>query len=340
MPTMILREIREKKDWNLFEVFPSAPFTQSFEYGLWQENVGRKVFRFVILENNSPVCFLSFIQYKLFLGKYYWYCPYGPVSKENNNELLLFIKQKIESIAKEYNVSFVRFDFSEVSDEGFLGNNFFRVSNDLASGSYIQPRFEWVLDLDKSLEEIRVSMSSNAKLSMNKALKEGVEVFVTPGSDTSSGSNLIRLMEETSKRNNFSLHQREYYEGVFKTLDQNNSFFCQAKLRGEVLASVLIIINGSEAFFLFGGSSNSASSDISASYITHFKAIEECKKRNLGVYNFGGISGLDGNPKSLRGVTSFKKKFGGRIREHKNLSDIVINKLVYKLYNLRKSLKK
>lgn len=336
---MILKEVKEKKDWDLYSLFPSAPFTQSFEYGVWQENVNRKVFRFVVFDNEKPVCFLSFVQYGLIFGKQYWYCPYGPVANNYDKKLLLFIKDSFYKIGKEHSISFVRFDFLEISDEAFFEKNFIKVSQKFSSGSYIQPRNEWVLDLDKSLETIKSEMSSNAKLSMNKAIKSGIDVFVTPGNDFLSQENLIKLMDVTSKRNNFSLHDKKYYEGIFNTLDDNNSFFCQAKLQGEVIVSVLIIINGSEAFFLLGGS-NELGSKTSASYAVHFRAIEECKKRALSSYNFGGISDLDGYPKSLHGVTVFKKKFNGKVREHKNLSDIVINKFIYVLYNLRKALKK
>jgi len=67
-----------------------------------------------------------------------------------------------------------------------------------------------------------------------------------------------------------------------------------------------------------------------------WKAILHAKKLNMRYFNFGGISNGDPLYKSWEGLTSFKKKFGGKEARHSDFFDLVINPFWYSLYNLRK----
>ncbi len=60
---------------------------------------------------------------------------------------------------------------------------------------------------------------------------------------------------------------------------------------------------------------------------------------NCDYFNFGGISTAESPNKNWESLTSFKKKFGGLEVRHSDFFDIVVNKPIYRLYNLRKLLK-
>jgi lipid II:glycine glycyltransferase (peptidoglycan interpeptide bridge formation enzyme) len=53
-------------------------------------------------------------------------------------------------------------------------------------------------------------------------------------------------------------------------------------------------------------------------------------------FNFGGITTIDQPNKGWEGLTNFKKKFGGEEVRHSDFFDLVVNPLIYWLYNLRK----
>src|SRR5574340_859991 len=70
----------------------TGSFLQSWEWGQWQERLGRKAYRFWVTDNrelitsndnNNIIAAIQFIKMPLPFGKYYLYCPYGPVVKEN-----------------------------------------------------------------------------------------------------------------------------------------------------------------------------------------------------------------------------------------------------------------
>ncbi len=79
--------------------------------------------------------------------------------------------------------------------------------------------------------------------------------------------------------------------------------------QGEVLAGAIILFWGNQAFYHHGAS---VSTKIPASYLLQWKAIIEAQKRGIKVYNLWGIAPEDKPNHPWRGLTLFKKGFGGR----------------------------
>src|SRR4030042_6010534 len=91
-----------KEEWNKFIVENNGLFLQSWEWGEFQEAVGRKVWRIGDGESWQA----QIIKHDLPFGKSYLYCPGGPVVSEK-----LKIKnflEKVEKIAKQENPIFLK----------------------------------------------------------------------------------------------------------------------------------------------------------------------------------------------------------------------------------------
>jgi lipid II:glycine glycyltransferase (peptidoglycan interpeptide bridge formation enzyme) len=146
-------------------------------------------------------------------------------------------------------------------------------------------------------------------------------------------------MEETAKRNGFRLHEKNYYWNIFRNLSKTNSYLSIAKYKQKVLAIDLVIIFGGIANYVFGGLSNEERNRMPA-HVAQWKAICYAKQCNCAYYNFGGISTDNNLYKGWDGLTTFKKKFGGKEVGHSDFFDIVVNPLWYHLYNFRKLIKK
>ncbi len=324
-------EIKEKDKWNRALNDFNGLFTQSFEYGTWQEKQGRVINRFFIFSGQELVGLFSVIFFKVF-GQYtYGYTPFGPVLKNNDvlfqKDFVDFLKQ----LGKKQNAIFVRIESIEKLKDFKLA------PKSSYKGSHFQLRNDWVLVLEKPIEILVKEFDQNARYSIHKAEKNKVLGFIKSGDDVESQKNIMALLQETGKRNNFSLHDSKYYEAIFETLDESNSFFVFAKKDDVLIAGGLFFIVGSEVMYLLGGSSTD-DRKFFGSYIVQFEAIKESQRRQKKIYNFGAVCDSFGNPKSLKGVTLFKKKFGGNLRAYGDFFDLVLKPALYFLYIIRKKI--
>ena len=147
------------------------------------------------------------------------------------------------------------------------------------------------------------------------------------------------LMSETAKRNGFSIHQKNYYKNIFQNLYKTKSYLSVAKYGQKVLAIDLVVVFGKIANYVFGGSSSEERNRV-PTYLAQWEAICHAKKLNCDFYNFGGISINDKIYIGWKGLTIFKKKFGGKEITHSDFFDVIVNQFWYRLYNFRKQLQK
>ncbi len=321
-----------KEEWNSLAVSLGASFVQSFEYGQSQESVGRKIERRIVSQGGKDRGIIFLVFYKAFSTHTFGYCPHGPILDEGE-DLFKEVVSEIKKIAKIHNAFFVRIE----------SKNKYKISGLSLSpkfsqtGASFQPSLDWILKIEKPEDKLLFEMDQNARYSIKHALKNGVEVTVSKPSKEQTDV-LFSLMEETSKRNDFGLHDKKYYESIFNSLNEKNSFFVTTRKDGVVVSSALILIFGKIAMYLFGGSS-SVDRKVSASYLGQWSAIQEAKKMGAEIYNFGAVSNEKGIPKEFKGITMFKKKFGGEYFYHGDFYDIVLKRSLYSLFLLRKFLK-
>ncbi len=339
MTTFEIREIDNKEDFDLSTLFEDIPFTQASLYGEWQENLGRIVKRFLISENGEIVAYFQLIKYPLLLGKSYLYAPYGPLLKKQSEDLLVYLKNALEKIARDEQAVFVRLDFTPPLPDTTFSHFFTKAPLYTYHSAYFQPRHEWVLGLEKTEDQILAGMHENHRYSIRLAERKGVVAEIITKDFQEHFEDFYKLMEETAKRNGFGLHQKKYYENVFQNLQKTGSYLSIAKLGDKILAIDLIIVFAKKAHYVFGGSSNEHRS-LCPSYAAKWKAIRHAKTIGCLDYNFGGVATGDATYTGWDKLSTFKKKFGGREIVHSNFFDVVVSPFWYYLYNLRKRLKK
>lgn len=328
--TYLINVISQEKYTNTLEVikpklkkpihFLQAPF-----YGHWQELSGKKVLYFDITRGAEIIGCGMAIRYPLPGGFWYYYCPYGPLVIEwlpgLSNSLIKFFKA-----LPQQKLIFTRLDADNLPKQDFT-----IPSNHVASTASLQPRNEWALDITSELSvindsfyktaryHVRLAQRNNTKIRINKIGSDQLDVFYD-------------LMKSTSNRNDFGIMPKSYYQAVFKALQANdNAFLGVAEINGVVAAVALIITYDNQAHYVFGCSSDT-SRKIAPSYLLQLRCIEEAKARGCTLYNFGGISD-DIKSTHLKGVTDFKKRFGGYQICHNKPVDIVKSKAMYRLFS-------
>lgn len=339
MSNLIFKNIKDPKQYQDFLVKNSAPFTQSEFYGLWHQHESRRVKNFSIENKQGEVfLFMQLIRLSAPFGQSLWYSPYGPViKKEKLKDLIPILKAGLKKEIK--NGIFIRLDFHPLLDQKekeFVGKEFQKSDIKTYKGSIFQPRDEWVLSLGISEEELFKNIHKKNRYCIRQAQEREVKIEIITENLNEHFQNFYKLLETTSKRNNFSIHNKSYYQRVFETINTNkNGYLVNSKIDGEIGDSLLFINFGKTVMFIFGGSDDK-NRDIPSAHLAQWESIKYAKKNGFKFYNFGGIS-TDENPiKSLESVTRFKKRFGGQILKHSDFYDLVNNKLMYFLYVLKK----
>lgn len=328
------KEIKSENEYRLLELMPNVPFTQAWFFGEWQEAMGRKVRRFEIKNNSETLGFFQAIIYNLVFSNNFLYVPHGPILMRGPDEKFWKqYKDEVMRIAKEENAIFVRFDQFPKTEEN-LSKYFKKTPAYAYHSSYFQPKYEWILDLNKTEEALLGKMHPKNRYNIRLAEKRGIKIEIIKNNFEKYFEEFYVLLKETAKRDNFGLHPRNYYQNIFKTLDSENTFLTVAKYEGKTLLINLVLLYGKTSYFIFGGSSGSLK-NLMFSHLAHWESIKEAKKRGINFYNFGGVD-KDRERESYEGISVFKKKFGGEIFEYSDSYDLVLIPFLYFLYNLHK----
>ena len=339
MKNFEIREIGNDENFDPNILCENVPFTQASFYGDWQKNSDRAVKKFLISSNKEIIAYFLMIKYPLLLGKSYFYIPYGPVTKDFSSDFFAYIKQELKRIAKTENAVFVRVDFTPLISNNILSKFFTKAPFYTYHSAYFQPRTEWFLSLEKPENDIFIEMHKNTRYSIRQADKKEISAEIITKDFERYFEVFYELMRGTAERNGFSLHKKDYYKNIFQNLSKINSYLSIAKYGEKVLAIDMIIVFGKTANYVFSGSSNEERNRMPA-YSALWKAICHAKQLNCDYFNFGGIATENNIYKGWNGLTSFKKRFGGKEIIHSDFFDVVVNPFLYYSYNLRKLMKK
>lgn len=320
---------QEKDSYNRFVAEqPSGSFLQSWEWGEWQEKLGRKVYRLNVIDNSGlNIGTAQFIRMQLPFNKYYLYAPYGPVFYNNFHFFIMNLIRKFPDAvflrieAKNYEPNAV--------DQKTLN---------------IQPGKTLLVDLAESEEDLLKQMHPKTRYNIKVAQKHGVEIKEEFGISIGNGiffQEAVDLIYQTSKRQGFVSYPAGYYKGlmdffVLNKQSQVKAHLYKAIFQNQLLASALMLDFGNTRTFLFGGSSE-FHKNVMAPYLLHWKAMSDAKSLGLKFYDFWGIETSSGE---TPGFVRFKLGFGGQTKEYTGAYDAVIRWRWYRLYSLFRSLNK
>lgn len=337
---MYLFEVKDqdKQDYNRFVAGQQAgSFLQSWEWGQWQEKLGREVYRFKMVDDaGNFMAAAQLIKMPLPFGQYYLYAPYGPVAD---------LGWKIENL---------NFLFQELKKK-FVGCVFFRIEpkNEplpaanrqlLTKTKNIQPGKTLVIDLTKPEEELLAAMHHKTRYNIRLAQKHGCEVqdefVVSPGHGLYY-QEAVELIIKTSRRQGFAGYPKSYY---YQLID----FFALGKAgelklhiykvlyRKQLLASAIMLDFGAARTFLFGGSSDEHR-NVMAPYLLHFQAMLDAKAQGKSVYDFWGAETAGGEQP---GFVRFKMGFGGQLVSYTGAVDVICRSGWYGWYKLLRKINK
>jgi len=277
-------------------------FLQSKAWLDFQKSQGRKIWR---IEE------IGIIRHNLPFKKSYLYSP----RCEGKFFSALFLKN-VKEIAKQENAIFFKAepqDNIDLQQSGFVG------------GNGIQPKKTLILDIMKSEQELLEKMHHKTRYNINLAIKKGVKISI----EKKNFAEFWRLMQETTKRDGFRSHQKDYYK---KLLEIPCTELFVAEHENKIIAANIVVFYNKTAIYLHG-TSDHEHRNLMATPLLQWEQIKEAKKRGCVEYDFWGI-----DENKWPGVTRFKKSFNGKEITYLGAYDLIFQPIWYKIYKIARKI--
>jgi peptidoglycan pentaglycine glycine transferase (the first glycine) len=298
-----------------------SQFLQSYDWAEFQAGVSGRVWRLGVLDNDELAASAVVITKELPMGKKYLYCPRGPIVAKGADmkATVGVIFSRIKDLADETGAMFLRFEpLDKLNDYEIKADDVLKKTHD------VQPSKTLLLDLNKPTAELLREMQPKTRYNIKLADKKGVK-FIEGGKDRFE--DFWSLLDQTSDRDKFNPHGRNYYEAMIKMPDSPVKLFF-AEYRGKPIATSLVSCFGDTATYLHGGSANE-NRNVMAPYLLQWQAIKLAKDKGLKYYDFHGI-----DEKKWPGVTRFKRGFGGLAVNYPGTYDLVYDSSWYSVYKM------
>jgi lipid II:glycine glycyltransferase (peptidoglycan interpeptide bridge formation enzyme) len=332
---MIEVEKVTEKERDLYNSLVDHPL-QSFEWGEFRKETGLVVERRVIFENGKPKNAFCATFHRIPLLPY----TIGYVPKINFWDRNL-LSQLVE-IGRSNKCVFVQIEPNIENKSSFV-TRFDSEFNIKPSFHPLFPRYTFVLDLKKSEEQLLSNMHPKTRYNIRVAQKHGVVVFEDNSEEAFEA--YLLLLEETTKRQGFFAHSKDYHRKMWKVLQENRIKTKQAKKRlephlflakyqGEILVAWMLFVFGDTLYYPYGASS-SKHRNVMASNLMMWEAIRF--GRRLGLSKFDMWGALGPNPSLTDpwfGFHRFKQGFGARLVEFVGSFDLVLEPHLYNLLKI------
>jgi len=320
-------EVKEnqKEKWNNFvKASPNSSLLQSWQWSQFQEALGRRIWRLAIQSEKEWSMLALVVKHNLPLGKSYLYCPRGPIL---SNSKLFF--DKMQGIAEKENSIFLRIDPAiqptTIKDLGLI-----------KTSKEVQPQDTLILDITRSEDELLAGMHHKTRYNIRLAKRKGVEI--RQSIDLKDLDIFWDLLCETTKREKFKPHSREYYRKQLEVLGKEGLIkLFLARYKGKVIAANIVSYFGDTATYLHGASLYEYRK-VMAPHLLQWEAILEAKRKGCKYYDFWGIAPKDSSSHPWLGITRFKKGFGGQEVHYIGAWDKIYQPFWYKVYNLVKQI--
>ncbi|MCD4705549.1 aminoacyltransferase [bacterium] len=340
----------EKEKWNNFvaENSQDGGFLQSWEWGNFQKDLGKNIFRFGIKDDEDKILTVCLaIKDKIALGRNTIDVYRGPILVQSQSanwrtkvkSLLNDLLKELKNIAQKENAIVARIDFGTILNKEFLNEiKKFKKLGVRRSCRDIQPRSTLTINLQKNKEEILKEMKQKHRYNIRLAEKKGVRVeLVNKDKLTIEFENFWKLLKNTSARDKFAIHNRDYY---WKMLSKSNFDvkLYLASYENKIIAGAIVGCFGNTCVYMHGASDN-VYRNIMSPYLLQWTAIKDTKNNGFLFYDLGGVKSEKEKSSSQKlwdGISRFKIGFAPneKTTEFLGLWEIPIKQLDYFIYKL------
>ncbi len=325
---MQIKEITEKNIWESFiRSQDEYTFLHSWDWGEFNKEMGQKIWRLGIYENNELVGAALVMKISARRGTFL-FVPHGPIIKTQNlkrkaqsyNEKLKTLVIYLQELAKGEGCSFVR--ISSLLERSSENLDIFYELGFKRAPIHMHAESTLLLDITKPEEELLRGMRKTTRYLIKRMEKEGVAIEIE---NPPAGDYFLGLQDKVVERKHFIAFSQKQIKNEIKAFASDNQIAVfNARYGGEVIASALIIFYGHRAFY-YQAASHTEDRNISAPYLMVWRAIQEAKKRGCRIFDFYGASPENEPNHPWAGPTLFKLGFGSFRVDYLPAQDLVLS---------------
>lgn len=305
---------------------PSTSYLQSWQWGVFQQSLGRTVRRQLWLDGSLPVAAITFIHQPLPVVGGYGYIPKGPVitpSLLGNQALWREITAWVRQYQRDHKLIFTQLE--PPTEHADVATTIQHLGWHTAPG--IQPAHTQVVDLRLDENALLGAMHSKTRYNIGLAQRKGVSVL---WHGPEALKDFWRLVQETNQRDRITSFSSTYYAAMMQAFG-NNARLAAASYDGTILAMNLLIMMGDTVTYAHGGSTSHQRA-LMAPQLLQWETIRWAKQNGYHYYDFRGIAPTDAPSHPWAGITRFKKGFGGTSIHQIGAFDLINRPLLYWLY--------
>ncbi len=327
----------DRAAWQAFlETTPSGDFLHDWAWADVAAFDGQPQRRYVLTEGDAIVAIAAAQERALLAGRTFWYVPRGPVLDWSAPEagarlraLLIGLREAARlraALAVKLEPRLSR-DAPEVS---LLHAR--RLQHSAATLQIGQTR---LVDLAAD-EQLIAQFDKDTRYGVRRAEREGVQVTVVEdAADRRAIDDLHALVGETQQRAGFPMPPLERYRVAWAALaGAGRAAILEARREGDLLASGMVVIEGSRSYYLFSGSRREerGAPKRYASYALQWEMMRLARDRGVLQHDLWGVAPPDAGPEHpWHGVGLFKKGFGGDEIVWAGTWDLVVDPTLYRL---------
>jgi len=303
---------------------PFSPFVQSPAYGEFYKSMEEQFWIFGIYDQQDVLVGGSLVVSTHAKRGDFLYLPYGPMLDYDNTEMVNAFFDHLYTFAKKE-----RYDFIRVSP---LTDNTSDVQSKMKSKKYrpapmhVLAEYSWILDITPDEETLMKNMKKNHRNLIRRCIKENVRIDLRQ--DQEALNLLNTALDHTEKKHEFIRFPKAYIQkefDIFKHRGETEVITSHLE-DGTFDAASIIMFYGNMAVYRHSGSFN-RNKKIPTSYLIQWEAIKEAKRRGMKYYNFWGVMPPDAkNSHPYKGITHFKKGFGGFQKDLLHCHDRAVSK--------------
>lgn len=290
-----------------FEHFYEANFLQSWQWGEFQQSLGKSVFRLVMIEGKKTLALVQAVKEPARRGTYLAIAG-GPLVEWQDQRTVLEIFKQLRALAQQQNCVFIR--FRPQVEASFVPELILKQLGVKLAPMHLTADLTIEIDLTKNDEVLLAEMRKQHRQAIKKSLELGISVRQSQNQDDLK--QFYREQLAVAKKHGFVPFSENFLTkqfAAFLASDQVTLF--HAYYRDRLLASAFVIFNHGEAVYHYG-ISTPANQEYPGSYACQWAIIQAAKKRGCHKYNLWGVSPKDATQHRFYGVGLFKRGFGGR----------------------------
>ena len=305
--------------WDAFvQGFDSYSVTHSFSWGQLKHSFGWGVRRFWLEEGNVPFAGGQILIKKAPIPSMALaYAPRGLLVDYDNPDAVKAVSDAVREICLEENAVILKTEPMVPSESDMT---VYRKAGHSPTDKGVQPKQTLVLDLKQSEEDLLAGMKGRTRYNARLAEKKGVRII--NGNGDEELNRFYGLLESTSKRKHFLVHNRTYYDRMLELFQDNIRIFL-AEYEDMTLSGVFLLTFGKYAYYSYGASRREHSNTKSTQGL-QWAAIRWAKHNGFKEYDFWGIPDNPAKDHPLYGVFKFKEGFGGDIERYIGAYDMDI----------------